>query len=308
MKTLSQEAQNRARNFIFERGRPLEQAKYAFYFEGGSRKAVLSALAAFQNPDGGFGHGLEPDLRTPHSSVIATTVGLQLLQELKAQVNHPLVQGAMRYLMATYDAERQVWPIIPPEVEAAPRAPWWTYSENVAENWGGYLVNPRAEIVGYLHDYRELVPDDVRARLTEAVVSFLDDHADEIGTEDIACYVRLVEASGLPDSIRSELVAKLRPVVDRLVVRDPTEWRKYVLTPMKVVETPDSPFAELLSEAMHENLDFTIEHQAETGAWEPEWTWGGLYPEAWQQAKREWSGVLTVRTLRILQVFGRLEA
>ena len=36
----------------------------------------------FQNDDGGFGHGLEPDLRLAGSSVIVTTVALQHLRVL----------------------------------------------------------------------------------------------------------------------------------------------------------------------------------------------------------------------------------
>ena len=48
----------RARRFIFRNARPLDFARWRFAFEGGSREDVLAALAAYQNGDGGFGHGL----------------------------------------------------------------------------------------------------------------------------------------------------------------------------------------------------------------------------------------------------------
>ncbi len=47
--------------------------------------------------------------------------------------------------------------------------------------------------------------------------------------------------------------------------------------------------------------------QTPEGTWEPTWTWGGFYPEAWEQAKTEWRGHLTLETLASLEAFGRLE-
>ncbi len=38
----------------------------------------------------------------------------------------------MRYLMATYDSDHEVWPMTPPNVDDAPHAPWWHYDEDVA--------------------------------------------------------------------------------------------------------------------------------------------------------------------------------
>ena len=74
MKNLSQAAFRRAKTFVMEQGRDLDRALLAFHFEDGTADDVLTALAAYQNDDGGFGHGLEPDLRTQASSAIATTV------------------------------------------------------------------------------------------------------------------------------------------------------------------------------------------------------------------------------------------
>jgi hypothetical protein len=140
-----------------------------------------------------------------------------------------------------------------------------------------------------------------------AVVDYLAEHADQVGMFDVLCYVRLAETPDLPPDLKGELIPRLQPLVDRLVVKDPDQWEKYVLTPLEVVESPESPFADPLADVLPANLDFEIAHQAESGAWEPKWTWGGLHPEAWAQAKREWSGVITVRTLTTLKRFGRLE-
>ncbi|MCU0519301.1 MAG: hypothetical protein MUF84_01210 [Anaerolineae bacterium] len=307
MKKLNRKAQQRARAFIFEHGRPLEQAKYTVIFEHSPVERIWEALAAFQNADGGFGHGMEPDLRLPVSSVLATTVGLQVLREFRAPPDHPLVQGAMRYLVATYDAAIEAWPIIPPAANEAPHAPWWIYDKDVAERWGAFLANPRAEIVGYLHDYAALIPPDLCDHLTAAALEYLATHAETLEMHEILCYVRLAQSAGLLAGTKRELVRLLTPVVDQTVIKDSARWGEYGLMPIEIVQGTDSLFAGLLADVASANLDYEIAHHAEDGIWRPRWDWAGLYPEDWEQAKQDWSGWLTMRMLTILKRFDRLE-
>ena len=308
MDMLAADSFERAKNFIFTYARPLEQRKFEYYFKGGSVDAVFAALVNFQNADGGFGHGMESDLQLPDSSVLATTVGLQVLREFCAAVSHPLVQGAMRYLVQIYDAIEKVWPIIPSNSDDAPHAPWWTYNDNIAEEWGGFLLNPRAEIVGYLWDYAALVPSDMgdTARgLTIAVMDHIRVHTQHIEMHDLLCLMRLVETASLPAEDRAQLLKVLRPIVNRMVAKAPAEWDKYGLAPLDIVTSPESPYVDLFSHSLQENLDFVIKTQAENGSWEPKWSWGGLYPETWEKAQKEWAGVLTVHNLKILRDFDR---
>ena len=201
-----------------------------------------------------------------------------------------------------------VWPFIPPNVDDAPHAPWWNYAENVAEGWGGFLVNPRAEIIGYLVDYAPPgTPSWMADKLVAAAVAFLDDRADKIQMFDLLCYDRLVKSRKLPEATRASLVEKLSPLVDALVVKDAAEWEKYGLVPLELVDSPASPFAVLLDDAVQQNLDFEIDQQHDNGSWQPKWTWGGLHPEAWERAKCDWAGVITVRVLKTLRNFGRFE-
>lgn len=304
---LSLDARQRARSFVMEQGRTLEQALYQHYFENGPAEAVLGELARFQNDDGGFGHGLEPDLRLAGSSAIAATVALQHLRALGAGEDSSLVQGAMRYLMATYDPTLEGWSIIPSTVDEAPHAPWWAFDEQLAERWHGFKANPRAEIVGYLFDYPRLSPETLRRELAEAVAVHLDAYAGTMEMHDLLCYVRLVGTKTLPEELRGWLLPALAPVVDRVVAKEPSGWAQYGLKPLWVSESPDSPFAGQLAEAIERNLDYEIEQQGPDGAWAPSWTWYGLYDETWPRAERDWKGVLTIRTLRQLQRFGRIE-
>ena len=56
-----------ARTFIYASARLLERQLFAVLFEDDDPRSVISALRAYQNPDGGFGNALESDLRTPVS-------------------------------------------------------------------------------------------------------------------------------------------------------------------------------------------------------------------------------------------------
>jgi hypothetical protein len=302
MKQLSRAAQSKAAAFLKNEGRSLEQKLYAYHFEGGALTGVLAALAHFQNPDGGFGHALEPDLRLPDSSVIATTVAFQRLREVRAPSDHPIVADGCRYLRSAYDAKRINWPIIPPNVDEAPHAPWWVYDGALSQS----LSNPRAEILGYFYDYPDHFPGALREQVTDAVVDHLAAQPDEMEMHDLQCYVRLFETPSLPEKIRARLFEKLKSVVEKVVARDPAQWHTYGLPPLGVIASPDSPFAPGFRAELEANLDFLIGQQGEEGTWSPNWSWGDLWPDAWAHAKRGWQSVLTLNALTTLRAFNRL--
>ena len=71
MTSPTNQAINQSKGFIYQNGRLLERYLFATFFEKGvqgSKEACLKALLAYQNPDGGFGNGIEPDLLCPDSS------------------------------------------------------------------------------------------------------------------------------------------------------------------------------------------------------------------------------------------------
>ena len=92
------------------------------------------------------------------------------------------------------------------------------------------------------------------------------------------------------------------------VSREPAEWSGCCITPLKVAPSPKSPVADLLGDLLKLHLDYLIEEQSTSGAWDPVWTWGDAYPDDWAIARREWQGVLTLENLLILQSYERLES
>lgn len=302
--TLSRKQFEAARAFVEANGRPLDAALLRHGLGVGSVDAVMVALIAFQNPDGGFGHGLEPDTRSPASTGIATSIGLRLLARVGAPARHPTVVGAIEWAAAALDREHGVWPIVGRDVGLAPHAPWWTWSDDLAAKWNGFRFNPTAEMLAHLYHYRTATPADALEsaeaglRRTLAEVSLLE------GAYDLKCAIRLAEADGLP----ADLVAPLNALVRRsIAAHDPTDDHA---SPFDAAPTPSSPFADLVDGRIEKALTALVDGQADDGGWvwNPEWAWGFVDKKAWADAHRDWRGWITREALETLMAYGRVEA
>ena len=94
--------------------RLLERSLFAHLFGRGSSQAILSALRAYRNLDGGFGHALEPDVRAPDSMPLHTELALRALNA--AGVLDPdLALGSCDFLASVAEDSGRV-PIVLPTV------------------------------------------------------------------------------------------------------------------------------------------------------------------------------------------------
>jgi len=300
---LGQDAFDRAARFLREQARPLEAALYRHGFEGASGEPAREALAAFQNADGGFGRGLEPDLRTPSSSALATARALLLLADLQVAGDHPQVRAACGYLERTRDVERWTWRIVPEDAGAHPHAPWWG-DAGLEERFGHFLVNPRAAVVAGLLHFEDAAEESWLGEVAEDAVRAVETR--ELDMHELEASLALLEAPGLAVGSRARVRAACEEAATRLVETDPEAWWGYALQPVRVAPRPDSPLHHLFADVVHANLDVLIERQGEDGAWSPPWRWDA-FPEAWAEARREWQGVLTLEALESLRAYGRIE-
>jgi hypothetical protein len=306
MNTFTKAQQQKAKEYIFNIGRPLERALYQYHFENGTADEVLTALAAFQNADGGFGQAMEPDLRAPESSALATSHSLEILRDLNTPTDHPLVKNSIAYLLNTYDSEKGVWRIISETTDSHPHAPWWN-QDRLEETFDYFLANPRPELAGYLFTYESLVTEGFKEQLLEDVLNHMEAQGGGISGDAMLCYLRLHDTKNLPADAHHRLTDKLRAIIGITVETNPEKWPEYCLKPLHAVNSPDSPFADILADALQQSLDYEIDQQCDDGSWTPHWTWGGVYPDAWKLAEREWRGIIALNTLRALHNFGRCE-
>ena len=290
----------RVEPYLAASARPLDLASFQYHFRGGSSEAVMQELASFQNEDGGFGSAVEPDLRLPSSTALATWMAFQTVKELDdVDGSHPVVRKAIAYLLETYQEEKVGWPIVVPEVDEHPHPPWWTYASAMEHfSW----ANPAAELLGILMTYGEgegtSVIEALKKKALEQV--FLVDPSD---FHDVFNY------KGLYELADADLQSQLREPVEKLILAavstNPEDWGGYVATPLKFISGPEDLFAGLFDEnVIQQNLTFLQSRMVDGSHWEPNWNWGELYPDVWETAKQEWSGHLTVKHLVQLKAFG----
>ena len=298
---LSNQRFHEACAFVEGEGRALDAALLRYDLGTGPAEAALGALAAYQNPDGGFGHGLEPDLASPASSAIATSVGMRFLYGIDAQADHPMVKAALGWLERAFDWDAGVWPIITSSVDEAPHAPWWAWSKDLAENWNGFRFNPSAELLGHLYGYRAqvspklLTAAEARMRRTIADTDLIE------GAYDLKCAARLAETPGAPDDLRRPL-SEL--VIRSAIAHDPNDEH---FPALELAPTPKSLLAAPLAERIGPAADALIAAQEADGGWLFFWDWSFVDAKAWAKAKRDWRGWLTREAIEALRAWGRVE-
>jgi len=294
-----------ARTFLQQHARPLEWQLFRFRFEEGAPRDVLDALEPFSNSDGGFGNALEPDVRTPSSSALATALALRILDELQSAIAGDRIRIAIHYLIDSFEEDLQAWRVVPTDTNTYPHAPWWHDEEgSLLTAFDGFRIIPRALVLGLLHRYRTAVPTRWLDRLTDATLLHIDslDVLGEGGGSDLEYVSFLAQTPGVPGQER--LIARVRQAVAETVSRDSSEWSSYCITPLKAAPTPRTPGAEQIADLVDRQIVHLLETQAESGCWNPTWSWFGAYPEAWELAKREWQGIITLDTLTSLRAYG----
>jgi hypothetical protein len=293
-------AYSRAREFLLTQARPLERALFRFHFENAPAAEARRALAAFQNQDGGFGRALEPDCRLPDSSALATSVAFQHLRAIGVSARDPMVQAAVQWTQAAFDRALRRWLLVPAAVNNWPHAPWWTWQ---GPGKPGFTANPGVEFVAHLWRYREAADAEFLSEITALAEQLIETLPAQPEMHDLLCLIDLAETPSVPAALRNLTAERVRRAGPTIVARDPAAWTGYGVKPLLLAPRADSLLTPLLGQAVAANLDFEIGRQGANGAWAPNWTWGGQYPNDWPQAEAEWKGVLTLQTLLTLHSY-----
>jgi hypothetical protein len=277
-----------AEQFMLREARLLERLRFAYRFRRGSAEAVVSAVLAFRNDDGGFGNALESDLRGPSSQPVPLERALEILDEvglLEAGIALP----ACDWLVSVSNDDGGV-PFVLSSVEDGPHAPWW-------ESTGESYVNPTAGIAGLLHKHG--VEHEWLATATESCFDALAE-LNHVGPDDAISVLTFLEH--VPDRARADDVfARLRErILTELVALDPAA-EGYVKTPLEFAPHPDRLARRLFDDAtIVKHLDALEAKQQDDGGWPITWEPPGT------AAVSEWRGVWTFKSLSVLRDYGRL--
>jgi hypothetical protein len=179
MSILNPEQIHNAGNFIFKNGRLLERKLFEYFFKNGTKSACLKALIAYQNEDGGFGNGIEPDLLCPDSSAIGAETALYVLDLLDCH-DHETVSSLVNWIVTHQKAAGFI--DHPPEnIFNYPYQAWWK--------------NPDRErilaLAGILKKYRDHYPLFSRGWFYAS-----DDVEREVLADEAAVFVNAIHADG----------------------------------------------------------------------------------------------------------------
>ncbi|MCB2299271.1 prenyltransferase/squalene oxidase repeat-containing protein [Clostridium tagluense] len=305
MKKLPKTLLNQLNTYMNTEVRPLERSIFNYYFNDSSGDDILDSLETFQNSDGGFGNGIEPDFKLIQSSPMATSIGLRYLSKLdnndRAQ---KMIARAVEYLETTFDSNRKGWYSVPSNVNEYPHAPWWEFKSDINMtvidySWG----NPSAELIGYLYKYKEYLNNlDIYSLISYAITN-LNERTEFKSEHEIFCYIHMYNT--LDKEFSSQLEDVLKLAVSQLVNIKESEWVDYVPTPLKFVEMDSTGFWGIQRKFIDQNLDYLIDKLEEHGKILPTWQWD-KYLEEWEISKVEWMGILTLEALLSLCKFNRI--
>lgn len=290
------------RTWLIRNGRALDVARWYYHFEDGSAQDVLKALAAYQNPDGGFGHGLEPDIRSSASSPIQTWAATQILQEIGLpEMSAQMVEHLLDYLESTLAGDR--WAATMPAMNDFPHAPWWHYSpEN--EFWGW---NPTVELAAFIlvaGSHRTSLAEKAETIVRVALKQLME--ADFVPSpHELANFAKATEMlyDTRGDLLPAEVVQRLQQLIQSTVTSDQAMYLsdEYITTPTFFLNSPRS----LYYPSIQSTADFFTTHLennvTEEGYWNISWTWGEepVHPDS----LRDWRGSLILENMIYLQNF-----
>jgi len=274
-------------DFVWRHARLVDRRRFAYFFDRGAAEAVVAAVAAYQNPDGGFGNALEPDIRGPGSQPVPTQHAFEFLEEVGA-LDHPMVGRACDFLVSISDGGGV--PFVLPHVDDHPHAPWWVPEHAPS-------LNPTAAIAGVLH----------KAGVThhpwlDAATEYCwrEIPSSTAGGDDAVAIARFLDHA--PDRRRAEgLFGAFGPkVAKEHATLDPAA-EGYVKMPLDFAPTPSS-----LARAVFDDSTIDAHLEALAARQQPDGGWPITWDPPSEAARWEWRGEMTVRRLLVLRAYGRL--
>jgi hypothetical protein len=277
-----------ARQFVESNARVLERHQLAVFLDEGPTEPVLAALRAYQNPDGGFGHALEPDVRCPGSQPSAALTALDVLSEMDAAPVQMVTQVA-DWIASVAHPDGGV-PTVLPSAEGHPRAPWMQPSPEAG--FLTYALAAKLWRLGAKHLWLDKATDWCWREI---------DAIEEPAGYTVEFALQFLDA--VPDPARAaRSVERFRSAIrgdGTVAVSGGVEGEH--LKPLDMSPRPGAPSRALFNdEQIAADLDRIEREQLDDGGWDFHF----LHFSAGQSV--EWRGVVTLGAIRTLRLHGRV--
>ncbi|MCU1449221.1 MAG: hypothetical protein JWP02_1391 [Acidimicrobiales bacterium] len=280
-------------SFMATHGRILDQRRLQLLLGAGSADSVLAALDAYRNLDGGYGWGLEPDLRAAGSQPTAAMHAFEVLAEVAA----PTAQGGevCRWLAEHTLADGGL-PFALPVSDPSGCAPFWAQADPTTSS---LMMTAQVAAKGHL-----VARHDPAVAEHPWLVTATQWCLDAIRAVDATPHAyELLFALEFLDAA-SDTVPDARALLDQLGRHVPPGGAMHVeggtedetLYPLDFSPQPDRPLRSLFADdVIAADLDRLAALQQPDGGWVVDFV---SYSPA---AALEWRGYTTVRAITVLR-------
>jgi hypothetical protein len=280
-------------DFMQTHARLLDRRRFELLFAGGSAEAAFAALSGYDNPDGGFGHGLEPDLRSSASQPAGALHAFEVLAEA-GPATSPLA-GALCDWLETASLPDGGLPFALADAGGAGVAPFWAGADPTTSS-----LHITSAVCGMAHRV-------ARHDATVAGHPWLE-RATEFCRREIAAIrerphaiafmfiLQFLEATGETGEL--ERLGAYIPPSGELPVAGGLEDE--TIRPLDITPRPGGPLRALFDPAViAADLDRLESEQRDDGGWDVDFR---AYSPA---AELEWRGYATVKAYTTLTAEGR---
>jgi hypothetical protein len=283
-----------AADFMATHARLLDRRRFDVVVRDAAPDAALAALEAHRNPDGGYGWGLEPDLRSTSSQPGPALHAFEVFEDV-APATSPRAIELCDWLGAHALCDGGV-PFGLPIADAAGCAPFWAQADPTVSS-----LQITAIVAAVAHGVATHDPAVAAHPWLERATRFCLEATAAIGEDpfalELAFAIRLLDAAHGDYPEAADLVARLGrhiPPGGSMHVRGGLEDE--MMRPLDFAPYPGGPARELFSQdAIEADLQRLVDGQQEDGGWTVDYA---SYSPA---AALEWRGHVTVRALTTLK-------
>ncbi|GAA2405731.1 hypothetical protein [Nonomuraea africana] len=279
-------------SFMAGHARLLDRRRFELMMGRGGRAATLAALEGYRNADGGYGWGLEPDLRSPESQPGAALHAFEVFEVAPS----PRAAELCDWLQTVTLPDGGLPFALPLTVTEA-TAPWWQGADPSVSSLQITAVTTAAAWRVAAHD-AAVAAHPWLARATGYCLEAIAGLKERPHAYVLAFAVRFLDTQ--PGA--SDLLDRLREFVPphgELHVEGGTEHE--MLRPLDFSPAPGLPSRELFTpESVAADLDRLESLQEADGGWTVD------YATISPAGALDWRGATTVNALEILRRNGRL--
>ena len=287
---------------ILKFGRPIETTWFSYLFEDGDIEDVIDALSMYQNEDGGFAHGLEPDYLNPNSSPIQTWTAMNILRTLNLPLNHPMIESVLSYLEKTYQHDLKRWLNTIPSNDQYPRAPWWNFVDKEKQT----SFNPSISIAGFILLYASMdqpIYQIAKEVIYEGLIYF-ELKKEPMEMHELSCFMELANdlfKLGGSTILSDKLTNIYKAHIDQILDTHEHSWfSSYTCKPTALIHAHPSFLSDHYLPLLKKEAEISLTYQLEDGTWPVTWSWN-QYEDDFKEAARTWKAIMSLNYLRLFK-------